>query len=173
MRFIILMLLAQVCFAQTAVKSFTELKIKDGKYFTFTLQTNLATNGTCDILIKTPNKFISANMTFTVKSTCNGIAYLFDTFVHTNDGTQYALFNKNRQSSRVATTAVYHAPHVTNVTTNAANGTNAIQPMTIREICYSETSIDGFILQTNKYYLFKFMSLSIGTATIGIDYFED
>lgn len=148
-------------------------EIHEGDSFFYSEIGTLNLAATRDILIVTPNTTKRTHFTFYVTTTAETMLEFFEAVTTSNDGTPVTSFNRERASSNVAGTLLYHTPTVTDTGTRliveqVGNATGGAAKVGGNSLERSE-----FVLKTNSKYMGRATSSANGNdVTIFLDWYE-
>jgi hypothetical protein len=144
------------------VITFDESMIHSGNSFVCRGYKDIASGGTYDLLIVTPDTSRLAHATFQLFNATEIEYYFYINTVTSDNGTQLSCLNRNNNSATTPTTMVYHTPTVTDVGDLAADnrfGNN-------RTFGGQAHSTEELILKRNTKYLIRTTNRTSGAANL-------
>lgn len=131
-------------------------QIHRGNTFTVLEVTDLGNMAIRDILVVSPNSTQWAHLVWEIEHELETSIHFYRNTTYTDNGTPILSFNRNGNSTNVATTLVYHTPTVTD------NGTlvGTIQQGNGKKAGGSDRLANEFILKQNTAYLIRISNLT-------------
>ena len=137
-------------------------QIHAGNTFTVLEVTDLGNGAVRDILVVSPATTEWAHLVWEIEHELETKIQFYRDTTYTDSGTAITSFNRNGNSSNVATTLVYHSPTITNVGTLVGT----IQQGDGKKAGGSDRLANEFILKQNAAYLIRITNLTVNNDLI-------
>jgi len=137
-------------------------EIHDGRMFTILEVTDLGNMAIRDILVVTPDTTRWAHLVWEIEHELETSINFYRDTTYTDNGTPIISFNRNGNSTNVATTLVYHTPTITDVGTLVGT----IQQGAGKKAGGSDRQSNEFILKQNTAYLVRISNLTVNNNLI-------
>ncbi len=137
-------------------------QIHAGNTFTILEVTDLGNGAVRDILVVSPDTAEWAHLVWEIEHELETSIQFYRGTTYTDNGTAIVAFNRNGNSTNVATTLVYHTPTITNVGTL----TGAIQQGSGKKAGGSDRLANEFILKQDTAYLIRITNLTANNNLI-------
>ena len=131
-------------------------QIHEGNTFTVLEVTDLGNGAVRDILVVSPDTTEWAHLVWEIEHELETLIQFYQGTTYSNNGTAISSFNRNGNSTHIATTLVYHTPTITDV--GSLVGT--IQQGNGKKAGGSDRLANEFVLKQNCAYLIRITNLT-------------
>lgn len=137
-------------------------EIHEGDFFTILDVADLGNGAVRNILIVTPDTTAWAHLVWEIEHELETLIQFYQNTLYSDNGTIITSFNRNGNSSNVATTLVFHTPTITDNGTLMGN----IQQGDGKKAGGADRKANEFILRQNCAYLIKITNLTVNNNLI-------
>ena len=144
------------------VIEYEHYQIHAGNTFTVLEVTDLGNMAIRDILVVSPDTTQWAHLVWEIEHELETSLHFYRDTTYTDKGTSISSFNRNGNSTNVATTLIYHTPTIANVGTLVGT----IQQGNGKKAGGSDRLANEFILKQNTAYLIRISNLTVNNNLI-------